>query len=150
MNNAFAAPVFAAYALAALAIVFLLYALGFLTAKRRAERQIVLNPEDAAINGGARVADDEHPDVLRLKRAHQNLIESAIPFLLIGLLYTATDPSVTLARVLFAAFVAARFLHAFFYLNAKQPTRTISFAIGTLINAVMFVQILRELIPAAF
>lgn len=150
MNSAFLEPVFAAYSLAALATVSLLYALGFLTAKRRAERKIILNPEDLIVTPGAQLADAEHPDVLRLKRAHQNLLESAVPFLLIGFLYTATAPSVTLARALFAAFVVTRLLHAIFYLGAKQPMRTISFALGILVNVVMLVQILRALLPAAF
>lgn len=150
MSNAFLDPVFAAYSLASLSTVLLLLGLGFVTAKRRAERKVVINPEDVVVNGGASVAEAEHPDVLRIKRAHQNLVESAIPFLLIGFLYTATAPSVTLARALFAGFVVARLLHAIFYVSAKQPMRTASFALGTLINVVMVVQVLRQLLPAAF
>jgi prostaglandin-E synthase 1 len=148
--NAFADPVFQAYTLAASATIVLLYALGFLTAKTRAERKIVLNPEDVSVNSGSKVGEVEHPDVLRIKRAHLNLLETAVPFFAIGFLYTATAPSVTLARVLFGAFVVVRVLHAVFYLGAKQPFRTIMFAGGTLVNVIMLVQVMRTLLPAMF
>jgi microsomal prostaglandin-E synthase 1 len=148
--NAFADPVFQAYTLAVAIIVVTLYALGFLTAKRRAERKIVVNHEDVSVNRGASVADAEHPDVLRIKRAHLNLMESAIPFFAIGLLYTFTGPSVSLARALFGVFVVARLCHAIFYVSARQPLRTAMFALGALTNVVMVVQVLRTLLPAMF
>ena len=148
--SAFADPVFQAFTLAVTILVLNLYALGFVTAKRRAELKVVVNHEDTAVNSGASVADTEHPDVLRIKRAHLNLIESAVPFFAIGLLYTFTGPSVTLARVLFGGFVVTRLFHSVFYLGAKQPLRTIAFALGALVNVVMVVQVLRTLLPAMF
>lgn len=141
--TAFHEPVFQAYVLAASAAIILMYALGFLTAKTRADRKIVLNREDAKINGGATVAEVEHADVARLKRAHQNAIEATVPFLAIGFLYAMTAPGVTMARALFAVFVIARLLHAIFYVGAKQPFRTIAFGIGTLANVIMVVQVVR-------
>lgn len=148
--TAFADPVFQAYSLAVLVVSLTLYGLGFVTAKRRAERKVVLNAEDVSVNAGSTVGDVEHPDVLRIKRAHLNLLEGAVPFFIIGLLYTFTGPSLALARALFGIFTVSRLLHAFFYLNAKQPFRTISFALGTLCSIVMIVQILRTLLPAMF
>ena len=139
----FSDPVFQAYALGVSAVVVTLYGLGFHTAKLRADRKIVLNPEDVGVNRGARVAEVEHPDVLRVKRAHLNLVENAVPFFAIGLLYTMTDPSVNLARALFAIFVGIRVFHAVFYLAAKQPFRTLSFVIGALCNLTMVVQVVR-------
>ncbi|HRC55905.1 MAG: MAPEG family protein [Myxococcales bacterium] len=147
MTSIFHDPVFQAYTLAVAAVVVTLYALGFITALRRAKRKIVINAEDASINGGATVADVEHPDVARAKRAHQNLIEAALPFLTVGFLYTMTAPGLTMARVLFATFVVARALHAVTYLGAKQPLRTMSFGIGTVVNVIMLVQILRTVVP---
>jgi microsomal prostaglandin-E synthase 1 len=146
--NAFTDPVFQAYSLAVVAVIVTLYGLGFNTAKIRAERKAVLNPEDVGVNKGAKVVDLEHPDVQRIKRAHLNLIENAVPFFAIGLLYTMTAPSLTFARALFTIFVVVRLFHAFFYLSAKQPWRTISFAIGTAVNVIMIVQVLRTLLPA--
>lgn len=75
-----------------------MYGLGFNTAKVRAERKVVLNPEDVSVSSGARVGDDEHPDVLRVKRAHLNLIEHAVPFFAIVLLHSLTSPRLVFAR----------------------------------------------------
>jgi uncharacterized MAPEG superfamily protein len=143
MNSALHDPLFQAYALSVAVLVLTLYGLGFATAKTRADRKIVVNPEDMAINGGASVSEAEHADVLRFKRAHQNLLENVVPFLGIGFLYTLTAPDLTFARALFAIFVIVRVLHAVFYISAKQPFRTLSFVIGALVNVVMVVQVLR-------
>lgn len=143
MENLLAIPAVQSYAVAVAIVVVTLYGLGFHTAKVRADRKVVVNPEDVGINGGARVADNDHPDVLRIKRAHQNLLENAAPFFAIGLLYSFTEPNLLFARGLFATFVGIRVLHAAFYLTAKQPFRTLSFAVGALVNLTMVVQVLR-------
>lgn len=148
MHSVFSDPVLAAYALSAAAVVIILYALGFETARIRAARKVVVNPEDAGINGGAAVAEVEHADVLRIKRAHLNSLENAVPFLAIGLLYTMTAPGPTTARVVFGVFVLARLLHAAFYLTARQPFRTLVFVIGALCNLFMVVQVLRAALAA--
>lgn len=88
----------------------------------------------------------EHADVQRIKRAHGNAIENAVPFFVIGFIYTQTSPSMMVARVLFLTFVALRLFHAMFYLTAKQPFRTASFALGALINLAMVVQVLRAVL----
>jgi uncharacterized MAPEG superfamily protein len=146
MSPLLSQPVFQAYALSVAVLVVTLYALGFNTAKVRAERKVVVNPEDVGINGGATVADNDHPDVLRIKRAHLNLLENATPFFAIGLLYSLTDPSLPFARCLFGVFVGVRVLHAAFYLTAKQPFRTLSFVIGALVNLAMVVQVVRAVL----
>ena len=82
----------------------------------------------------------------RIKRAHMNALENAVPFFVIALIYTQTDPGMTMVRVLFFTFVAVRILHALFYLNAKQPVRTMVFGIGALVNIIMAVQVIRAVI----
>ena len=141
-------PAFQLYAFCSAALVVTFYGLGFWTAKLRAERKVVVNPEDIQVNPkGAVVADVEHPDVQRVKRAHLNAIENAVPFFAIGFLYTLTAPGMMMTRILFLTFLAVRVFHALFYLNAKQPFRTASFAIGAIVNLVMVVQVLRAVIP---
>ena len=108
---------------------------------------VVVNPEDVGINGGARVADNDHPDVLRIKRAHINLLENAVPFFAIGLLYCLIGPSFTVAAALFTIFVVVRVLHAAFYLTATQPFRTLSFGVGAVVNLVMVEEVLRAVVP---
>lgn len=146
--NAFHDPVFQAYALAVCALIVTLYFLGFQTARIRAARRIVVNHEDTGVNAGAAVAEVEHADVQRIHRAHRNAIENAVPFFAIGLLYTMTDPGHTFARALFGLFVAVRVFHAAFYLTARQPWRTLTFAIGAVVNLTMVVQVARAAIAA--
>ncbi len=146
--NAFADPVLQAYALAVCALVVTLAFLGFETARIRAARKQVVNPEDAGLNGNATVADEEHPDVRRIQRAHRNAIETTVPFFAIGFLYAMTGPGATFARILFGLFVVSRVLHAVFYLGAKQPLRTAMFAVGALVNVVMVVQVVRAVLAA--
>jgi glutathione S-transferase len=140
-------PVLQLFALSSAVLVLTLYGLGILTARKRNQRKAVLNPEDVKVNSGAKVVDAEHTDVLRIKRAHLNLIENAVPFFVIGFLYTLTDPSMTMASILFFTFVGVRLFHAIFYLNAAQPFRTASFGIGALVNVVMLVQVVRAALP---
>ncbi len=143
-------PVLQLYALSSAIVIVTMYGLGFLTAKKRAEKKAVVNPEDVKVNSGAKVVDEEHTEVQRVKRAHLNAMENAVPFFAIGFLYALTEPSVLMAKILFFTFVGVRLFHAAFYVNAKQPFRTASFALGAVVNLVMLVQVLRDVIPAMF
>lgn len=148
MDNLLTQPVFQTYAAVSCVLVVMLYGLGAHTARTRNARKVVLNPEDADINGGARVAEIEHPDVLRSKRTHQNLVESAVPFFVTGFLFSLSSPSLTFARVVFGVYLLARVLHIVFYIGSKQPFRTASFGIGLVTCVVMMGQVLRVLVPA--
>ncbi len=139
-------PVFVLYAECCAVLVVTMYALGFMTAKTRADRKKVINAEDVKINNGAEVVDVEHGDVQRIKRAHLNALENAVPFFVIGFIYTQTSPSMMVARIFFLTFVGLRLFHAMFYLTAKQPFRTLSFAVGALVNLAMVVQVLRAVL----
>ncbi len=141
-------PVLQLFAISSGVIVLSLYGLGFETARKRNERKLVINAEDSSINGGAKVGDAEHPDVARIKRAHTNAIENAVPFFILGFLFTMTDPNLWLARVLFGTFVLIRVLHALFYLNAKQPFRTASFTVGALVNLALLEEVVRHALTA--
>lgn len=141
MQSLFENPAFKVYALSAAVISIQLLLLAFWTGTVRAMRKQFVNPEDAALNKAPQVEND-HPDVLRVKRAHQNLIENAIPFLAVGLLYVLKNPTAKSAQIYCFTFVGARLLHTLFYLLGKQPFRTIMFAIGALTTIGMAVQVL--------
>ena len=54
-------------------------------------------------------------------------------FVVLGLLYVATGPSVQSAALHFRIFTASRYLHTVVYLNAvRQPFRALSFMTGLL------------------
>ena len=145
--NLLSLPAFPLYAACCGVLIITMYGLAFWTAKTRAARKQVVNPEDIGVNPGSHVAEVEHPDTQRVKRAHINALENAVPFFAIGFLYTLTNPGLMTARILMLTFVGIRLFHALFYLNAKQPFRTLSFAVGAIINIVMVVQVLRAVVP---
>lgn len=146
MNDLIHQPAIQLYALTSAIIIVIMYGLGFWTAAVRASRRSVVNPEDVGVNPGSHVVEVEHPDVQRIKRAHTNAIENAVPFFAIGLLYALTAPGMTMARILFFGFLGFRLLHAVFYLAGKQPFRTLSFAVAAIINLVMVVQVIRAVL----
>jgi glutathione S-transferase len=146
MNPLLGQPVFQAYAVASALLVLGLHAVAWATGHVRSGRKTVLNREDTKVYKGASVVDLEHADVQRAKRVHLNLIENALPFFVIGFVYTLTDPSLVMARLLFFGFVALRLLHALFYMKAIQPARAMSFFGGMLVNLVMVAQVLRAVL----
>ncbi|MFO0550756.1 MAG: MAPEG family protein [Polyangiaceae bacterium] len=137
----FSAPM-KVYALAATIVGLHMLLLALWTGTVRTQRKVFVNPEDAKLSNGT-AADADHPDVLRVKRAHQNLLENAIPFFGIGLLFALTNPSVTSARAYCFTFVGARVLHTIFYLLQKQPFRTLMFAVGVLTTFGMAYHVIR-------
>ncbi len=133
------------YAITATIVALHLIALAFWTGTVRVMRKTYVNPEDAKLNK-TKEAEADHPDVQRVKRAHTNLLENAIPFFAVGFLYAMTEPSVLGAQAYFWTFVGARLLHTVFYLAGKQPFRTMMFAIGALAVIGMGVHVLRVVI----
>lgn len=135
-------PAFKIYAVSAAIVAIQMLLLALWTGTVRKRRGVFVNPEDAAGSKTAK-ADQDHEDVLRVKRAHQNLIENAVPFFVVGLLYVLTGATRTGAIAYFATFTAARLLHTLFYLWGKQPFRTITFAAGVLATLGMAVHVIR-------
>jgi glutathione S-transferase len=117
------------YLLASTIVAVHLFLLALWTGTVRVMRKQYVNPEDAKLNKTER-SETDHEDVLRVKRAHQNLMESAIPFFAIGFAYAMTGATKTGALAYYGTFIGARVLHTFFYLAQKQPFRTLSFATG--------------------
>ena len=135
-------PAMALYAMVATLLVFHLFILAGYTGYVRAKNKQFVNPEDAKLNKAENV-EQEHADVARAKRAHQNALENAVPFFAVGALYAATSPSKTAALAYFGTFIAMRLLHSMFYLFGRQPFRTMSFAVGVLAVIGMGVHVIR-------
>jgi len=135
-------PVLKLYALvSALTAVHLLLLAGW-TGALRTKHKAFVNPEDATVLKGKQVEAD-HPDVLRVKRAHQNALENAVPFFAVGLAYALTGGSKLGAQAYFFTFLGARVLHSLFYLFGKQPFRTMMFAVGVACVVGMAVHVIR-------
>ncbi len=136
----FGQPGFKIYAIVAAILAIHMLLLALWTGTVRVRHKVWVNPEDAKLNKGKHV-DTEHEAVQRVKRAHQNALENAVPFFIVGLLYALTGPSKNGALIYFGTFCAARLLHTAFYLWGRQPFRTLMFAIGVLCTIGMAVHI---------
>jgi uncharacterized MAPEG superfamily protein len=140
MNAIQELPAFGPYALTSAILILHLVVLALWTATVRAMRKEVTNPEDVVF-GERRVVDADHPDVRRVKRAHQNALENALPFLAIGLLYVLSGGTRFGGQLYGYTFLAARLLHSLFYLARLQPYRTIAFSVGALVIVGLAVQV---------
>jgi glutathione S-transferase len=143
MNLDLHQPALRLFVVASALVVLTLFGLAFRTGGVRAAAKAVVNPEDVKVYRGAGVVDVEHATVQRIKRAHLNLIENAIPFLSFGFLYALTDPNEILEAILFFGFVAVRWLHVYCYLGGRQPGRAATFAASVVINGVLVLLVLR-------
>jgi len=144
MSTFTADPQFKLYAICCSILSVQMLLLGGLTAAKRAKNMKHLNPEDTSVafKGTTLVGDTEPPDVARIQRAHRNLLESLPLFFALGLIYVLAGGSPLGAQICFGAFTGARVLHSIVYINALQPWRTITYAIGTFALVGLVVQIL--------
>jgi uncharacterized MAPEG superfamily protein len=134
-------PALALFALTGSILAIHLILLALWTGTVRVRTKAWVNPEDARLNKGNNVELD-HPDVQRVKRAHQNALENFVPFVAVGLLFALTNPTATAARAYYFTFLAVRVLHSIFYLWGRQPFRTLCFAVGVLSMLGMGVQVI--------
>ena len=142
MQPFFENPALKLYAIVASLLSLQMILLALWTGTVRVQRQVWVNPEDARLNKGEEAASD-HPDVLRVKRAHQNLLENSVPFLIVGLLYALSRPTMLGAQAYFFTFLGARLLHSVFYMLGRQPFRTMMFVVGILAVAGMAIHVIR-------
>jgi len=95
------------------------------------------NPQDAQIEANS---DDPSKykklmipkeEVEKVRRAHLNDLENVIPFVLLGLLYVATDPPKSTAMWHFQTFFGARLSHTVACLTGmRQSIRAVNFLVG--------------------
>ncbi len=132
MEPLLAQPAVRLYAICALLLVLKMMLTGAWTSVLRIRRRVYATPEDYTFQGmTTRAGADE--EIERVRRAHRNDLENVLPFLAVGFLFAAGDPSPLAARVGLVGFTAARILHTIFYVRSMQPWRTVAFAIGFLL-----------------
>ncbi|XP_030854048.1 microsomal glutathione S-transferase 1-like [Strongylocentrotus purpuratus] len=123
-------------------------AVGMWTSKYRIQNKVFANHEDLAL---ARDDSDklkpiyDDQNVERLKRCHVNDLENIVPFIALGLLYIATEPTFNAASLLFRAFAFSRVFHTVAYLSPlPQPSRLLAHVIGIIVNVSMAVCIISK------
>jgi glutathione S-transferase len=136
-------PVFSAYAIAATLMILKAVSMSWLTVVRMMQ-----------VKGGFRSPEDlkktplnPSPDpkqlepnerVERIRRIQQNDLENLPFFLVAGLLYVLTSPSLLLAQWLFYGYAASRFLHFAAYFTAQtHDMRAAFWTVGSLILVFM-------------
>jgi uncharacterized MAPEG superfamily protein len=143
MNALAETAAFRPLALSMVIVALQLVALALWTGTVRVMRKQYVNPEDARLNK-ATAAEVDHPDVQRVKRAHQNLLENAVPFFAVALLFVLSGHSRSAVATYCYTFTGARLAHSLFYLWGRQPFRTMCFAIGVLTIIGMGVQVIMK------
>ncbi|XP_072255971.1 microsomal glutathione S-transferase 1 [Pyxicephalus adspersus] len=140
--------VFRAFATYVAVVLLKMMLMSLITSYYRLTRNVFANLEDAIghVKGGDAkkyVRTDER--VERVRRCHLNDIENIVPFVGIGLVYTLSNPELSIALLHFRIFATSRILHTIFYLTPlPQPSRALSFFIGFLVNASMAYATLRS------
>ena len=141
-------PVFATYVIAATIMILKAVSMSWLTVVRMLQanggfrapediRKTALNPDP----NPKQLEPDER--VERIRRIQLNDLESLPYFLISGLLYVLTAPSLGLARWLLYGYVASRFAHFAAYLTAQtHDTRAALWTVGSLILIFMTVRTL--------
>ena len=141
-------PLFATYAAAASLMILKVVAMAWLTVWRmtaekggyRAPEDLRRTPLNPAPNPG-QIAPNER--VERVRRIMQNDLENVPFFLVAGLLYILTEPSLTLATWVLYGYVASRLLHFVAYFTGQiHDIRAATWTAGSLILIYMCIHVL--------
>jgi glutathione S-transferase len=136
-------PVFATYVIAASIMILKAVSMSWLTVLRMMQekggfrspediRKTSLNPEP----NPKQLEPNER--VERIRRIQLNDLESLPFFLVAGLLFVLTDPSLMLTRLLLYGYVLSRLLHFAAYFTARtHDTRATLWTVGSLILVFM-------------
>ena len=134
-------PAFLGYVYTCLVLSLNLLALWVSSGAVRARSGVAINPEDG-VRYSAPVREVDPPAVARILRVHRNAEATIYPFLILGLVYVLVGGRSSIAVPIFATFTGARIVHSIVYLKARQPWRTLSFAVSLLALIVLIVAIL--------
>ena len=132
-------PVFAAYVIAATILILKVIGMSWLTVARMTEvKGGFRSPEDIR---KTRLNPEPNPKQLepnerveRIRRIQLNDLENLPFFLVAGLLFVLTEPSLLLARWLLYGYVVSRLLHFVAYFTAQtHDMRAVFWTVGSLI-----------------
>ncbi|MEC9343170.1 MAG: MAPEG family protein [Pseudomonadota bacterium] len=141
-------PVFATYAIAAAIMILKAVSMSWLTVVRMMQENAGLrSPEDLRKTPLNPAPDPKQLEpnerVERIRRIQMNDLENLPYFLVAGLLYVLTDPSLLMARIMFYTYVVSRLLHFAAYLTAQtHDMRAALWTVGSLILVYMTVRAL--------
>jgi glutathione S-transferase len=132
-------PLFATYVIAATIMILKAVSMSWLTVVRMLqENGGFRSPEDIRKTPLNREPNPKQLEpnerVERIRRIQMNDLENLPFFLVAGFLYTLTEPSLMLARVLLYGYVVSRLLHFAAYASARtHDTRATLWTVGSVI-----------------
>lgn len=141
-------PLFGTYVVAASLLILKAVAMSWLTVVRmvqakggyRSPEDIQKTPMNPAPDPAQLLPDER---VERIRRIQMNDLESLPYFLIAGLLYVLTEPSLRLAQCLLYGYVASRLLHFWAYLTGQiHEIRAALWTVGSMILVFMTVRTL--------
>ena len=141
-------PLFVTYVIAATLMILKAVSMSWLTVVRMLqENGGFRSPEDlrkTPLNPAPDARQLERNErVERIRRIHQNDLENLPFFLVAGLLYVLTGPTVLMAQLLLYGYVVSRLLHFAAYLSAQtHDLRATLWTVGSLILLFMTVRTL--------
>jgi glutathione S-transferase len=141
-------PVFAAYAIAASLMILKVVSMSWLTVVRMMQAKGGFrSPEDLRKTPLNPAPDPKQLEpnerVERIRRIQMNDLENLPFFLIAGLLYVLTNPSLLLAQGLFYGYVVSRLLHFGAYFTGQiHEVRATFWTVGSLILLFMTVEVL--------
>lgn len=147
----FSDPLFAAYAIAALLMIFKAVAMSWLTVLRMMRvkggfrspedlRKTPLNPDP----NPSQVEPNDYVD--RIRRIQLNDLENLPFFIAAGFFYILTDPSLLTARILLYGYVVSRLLHFIAY--ATKQTHDVRATFWTIGSVILIYMAARSLVIA--
>ncbi len=128
------------YAITTIVLALKMAAISVVQGRARASAGVFTNPEDAK-TFGAQFASTEPPAVERANKAWRNDLENIPIFLIIAWIYVYAGLAAGAFVIYCVIFMAARIVHTFCYLNARQPARTIAFTVGALTALAMMIHV---------
>jgi len=132
-------PLFVTYVIAATLMILKAVSMSWLTVVRMmSEKGGFRSPEDlrkTPLNPAPDPAQlKPNEQVERIRRIHLNDLENLPFFLVAGLLYVLTGPTLLLAQILLYGYVVSRFLHFAAYMTAQtHDVRATLWTIGSVI-----------------
>lgn len=140
-------PAFIAWAWTNIVLALNLTILWGLSGGVRAKAGVTPNNEDlSTVSKGAALSGETPEAVSRVLRAHNNALVNITPFLFASLLFVLLGAPGGEAAALFYGFAFFRVLHSVVYVAGKQPWRTLSFALSTLLLLAVVVEDIRYLL----
>ncbi len=130
------------YALITVILVLKMFTLSFIQGRARLGSNTFAIPEDARYFAHREPASEELPIVRRAAMAWRNDLENIPIFLFLAMIYVTLGCWPQGVFVYFTIFTIARIGHTATYLNAIQPWRTITFAVGMVIQFLLCIHIL--------